>query len=62
MTLNLDLDAFEKYRSTFNEFGLGVSTGIDLPNESTGLIESQRTPGKLLDFAIGQLTFIRQCS
>ena len=54
MTLNLDLDAFEKYRSTFNEFGLGVSTGIDLPNESTGLIESQRTPGKLLDFAIGQ--------
>ena len=54
MTLNLDLDAFEKYRSTFNEFGLGVNTGIDLPNESTGLIESQRTPGKLLDFAIGQ--------
>ena len=54
IALNLDLDVFDKYRSTFNEFGLGVSTGIDLPNESTGLVEAQRTSGKLLDFAIGQ--------
>ena len=54
MALNLNLDVFDKYRSTFKEFGLGVSTGIDLPNESTGLGEAQRTSGKLLDFAIGQ--------
>lgn len=54
MALNLDLDVFDKYRSTFNQFGLGVATGIDLPNESTGLVEAQRTSGKLLDFAIGQ--------
>lgn len=54
MALVLDLDAFDKYRSMFNQFGLGVVTGIDLPNESAGLVESQRTSGKLLDFAIGQ--------
>lgn len=54
MPLVLDLEAFDYYRSFFNQFGLGVTTGIDLPNESTGLIESQRTSGKLLDFAIGQ--------
>lgn len=54
MPLVLDLDVFDYYRSFFNQFGLGVTTGIDLPNESTGLIESQRTSGKLLDFSIGQ--------
>lgn len=54
MPLVLDLDVFDYYRSFFNQFGLGVATGIDLPNESTGLIESQRTSGKLLDFSIGQ--------
>ncbi|MBQ8992836.1 MAG: penicillin-binding protein 2, partial [Turicibacter sp.] len=54
MALVLDLDAFDKYRSMFNQFGLGVVTGIDLPNESAGLVDSQRTSGKLLDFAIGQ--------
>lgn len=52
--LILDVDAFDKYREFFNQFGLGVSTGIDLPNESIGLIESNKTSGKLLDFAIGQ--------
>ena len=54
MPLVLDLDVFDYYRSFFNQFGLGGATGIDLPNESTGLIESQRTSGKLLDFSIGQ--------
>ena len=54
MPLVLDLDVFDYYRSFFNQFGLGAATGIDLPNESTGLIESQRTSGKLLDFSIGQ--------
>ncbi|MGL4336821.1 MAG: peptidoglycan D,D-transpeptidase FtsI family protein, partial [Turicibacter sp.] len=51
--LVLDLEAFDKYRDFFAQFGLGVSTGIDLPNESIGL-RDVRTPGKLLDFAIGQ--------
>ena len=52
--LVLDLEAFDKYRDFFYQFGLGVETGIDLPNESIGLIEPSRTSGKLLDFSIGQ--------
>lgn len=47
-------NAFEIYRNTFAEFGLGVKTGIDLPNESTGLKGKNDTSGLLLDFAIGQ--------
>ena len=52
--LVLDVSAFDQYREFFNQFGLGVSTGIDLPNESIGLIETNKTSGKLLDFSIGQ--------
>ncbi|HAX72418.1 MAG TPA: penicillin-binding protein 2 [Firmicutes bacterium] len=52
--LVLDLDVFDKYRDFFAQFGLGVSTGIDLPNESIGLKDTSLTSGKLLDFAIGQ--------
>lgn len=47
-------EAFSKYRKTFNEFGLGVKTGIDLPIESTGNIGTSDKGGLLLDFAIGQ--------
>ena len=45
--LVLDLEAFDKYRDFFHQFGLGVNTGIDLPRESIGFIESSRTSGKL---------------
>lgn len=45
---------FEKYRTMFNSYGLGVKTGIDLPNESSGLSGINDTPGLLLDFSIGQ--------
>ena len=38
----------------FNSYGLGVKTGIDLPNESTGLKGMNDTPGLILDFSIGQ--------
>ena len=31
--------AMGKLRSTFGEYGLGASTGIDLPDESTGLYQ-----------------------
>lgn len=47
-------DPFKKYRTMFNSYGLGVKTGIDLPNESIGLVGMNDTPGLLLDFSIGQ--------
>jgi len=52
--LVIDETAFDIYRKTFNEYGLGVLTGIDLPNESLGYQGTSRLPGHLLDFAIGQ--------
>ncbi len=48
------MKAFDTFRYYFNQFGLGVKTGIDLPNEATGYQGSQRISGLLLDFAIGQ--------
>ncbi len=52
--LRLDDSAFDKYRSMYSSFGLGVKTGIDLPSESTGYAGKSKLPGHLLDFSIGQ--------
>lgn len=52
--LNINTNAFSIYRNTFSEFGLGVLTGIDLPNESLGYKGTSLLSGHLLDFAIGQ--------
>ena len=52
--LKIDESAFDIYRDTFAEFGLGVKTGIDLPNESLGYEGINRLSGLLLDFSIGQ--------
>lgn len=52
--LVINEEAFDTYRNTFKEFGLGVITGIDLPNESLGYKGSNRLSGLLLDFSIGQ--------
>ena len=52
--LVIDKEAFNTYRNTFAEFGLGVTTGIDLPNEITGIKGTNTTSGLLLDFSIGQ--------
>lgn len=52
--LKIKKDAFNKYRSMYQSFGLGVKTGIDLPVESLGYTGTSILPGHLLDFAIGQ--------
>ncbi len=41
-------------RNYFSLFGLGVETGLDVPNESIGYTGSSQTAGNITDFAIGQ--------
>jgi cell division protein FtsI/penicillin-binding protein 2 len=53
-TFNATSEDFQKLRNYYAQFGLGVPTGIDLPQESAGLISTPDNPGKLLDIAIGQ--------
>ncbi len=57
-TYNMKAEAtkehFQKYRETFAEFGLGTTTGIDLPNESSGLKGTTIAPDLLMNLAIGQ--------
>ncbi|WP_203361988.1 penicillin-binding protein 2 [Bacillus sp. REN10] len=55
LRLNLE-DGFATMRRHFGQFGLGVPTGIDLPNEQVGFQGkiNLSEPGKLLDFSIGQ--------
>jgi len=56
MTLPSDIsEAGQKLRKGLNQVGLGVKTGIDLPNETNGQIEPLTdNPGNFLDLAIGQ--------
>jgi len=56
MTLPTDIsEAGQKLRKGLNQVGLGVKTGIDLPNETGGQIEPLTdNPGNYLDLAIGQ--------
>ncbi|MEQ6355805.1 penicillin-binding protein 2 [Lysinibacillus sp. M3] len=56
MPLRLNDDTFPKMRNSYAQFGLGVKTGIDLPNEVSG-VQGPTGPtygGKALDLAIGQ--------
>lgn len=54
--LNIDLDAYPKIRNSFSEFGLGVRTGIDLPNEMAGFKGAidPNQPANLMFLSIGQ--------
>lgn len=54
MKLNVSEDHFNIYRKTFEDYGLGSLTGIDLPNENTGIRGSKVAGDLLLNFAIGQ--------
>ncbi|QED50114.1 peptidoglycan D,D-transpeptidase FtsI family protein [Cytobacillus dafuensis] len=54
-TLPLNLEyGFKTMRESFAQYGLGVKTGIDLPNEQIGFKGQAANPGLLLDFSIGQ--------
>ena len=53
-SLRIKDGAFSTIRNSFAQFGLGVRTGIDLPNEMAGFKGRETNSGKLLDLAIGQ--------
>ena len=54
--LKINADTYLLMRSYYSQFGLGVLTGIDVPNEAIGYIPGKLTnAGNTLDFAIGQL-------
>jgi len=52
--LKVDEEAFDIYRKTFAELGLGVKTEIDLPIESLGYIGKTKDTNLLLNLSIGQ--------
>lgn len=52
--LNFNQSSFDKYRSMYRSFGLGASTGIDLPVESLGYTATDKSAGNLLDYVMGQ--------
>ncbi len=52
--LSVAPESFALMRNSFAQFGLGVETGLDLPNEGTGYLGGTYPGTKLLDLAIGQ--------
>ncbi|MFC7060642.1 peptidoglycan D,D-transpeptidase FtsI family protein [Halobacillus seohaensis] len=54
-SLGLQSDTLQRFFYHFNQFGLGVETGIDFPFESSGYGDLDFTDqGNILDYAIGQ--------
>lgn len=47
-------NTLNRLRGYFGQFGLGVKTGIDLPNEGTGYIGGYQQPGQALYHSFGQ--------
>jgi penicillin-binding protein A len=52
--LDLEPKVWDTIRNSFASFGLGIRTGIDLPNEQTGAKGANYPIGKVLDLVIGQ--------
>lgn len=53
-SLSINPAAYDTMRYYFSQMGLGVRTGIDLPNEMVGFKGTEQNPGKLMDLSIGQ--------
>lgn len=53
--LNMSTKSFDIQRGYFNQFGLGVKTGVDLPGESTGIqgASTKKYIGSALDLSFG---------
>ncbi|WP_057828904.1 peptidoglycan D,D-transpeptidase FtsI family protein [Liquorilactobacillus cacaonum] len=53
--LNMSTSIFSKLRGYFNQFGLGVKTGVDIPGEAAGYEgpSKQSDIGKALDLSFG---------
>ena len=54
MKFNAGEEVFSLYRNMFNEYGLGVKTGIDLPYETSGMKGDDLSSDLLLNYTIGQ--------
>lgn len=52
--LKIDFNAFNIYRNTFYQFGLGVKTGVDFPYEEDGYKGGSYAGDLLINYAIGQ--------
>ena len=52
--LKINQEAFDTLRRDLGELGLGVKTGLDVPNEALGYRGHNRASGLLLDAMIGQ--------
>lgn len=52
--ITFNASGFQEMRNYFYQFGLGVETGIDFPNEATGYAGPADIAGHLMDYAIGQ--------
>lgn len=59
-TVDQQGDVYDKLRSSFASFGMGIETGIDIPGEATGISNSveymdpSSDGGKILDLSFGQ--------
>ena len=54
MHLNPTIDNFNEYRNTLKSYGLGIKTGLDVPNEVEGMKGNKVSGDLLLNLAIGQ--------
>lgn len=54
--IRFNREAFQEIRNYFNQFGLGIQTGIDFPFEETGFVGNidEGGGGKMQHFSIGQ--------